>query len=74
MTVGHIDVATEHEAVYSYPESAVLKPEQVMEWLQIGHKVFDLLDIPCIRLGKRTRRYLAKHVLEFLDAQREDPI
>ena len=73
MTVAHIG-STEHEDVYAYPESAVLKPAQVMEWLQIGPKVFDLLDIPCIRLGKKTRRYLAKHVLEFMDAQREDPV
>ena len=67
MTGAHIG-STEHEEIFAYPDSAVLKPDQVMEWLQIGPKVFDLLPIRCVRLGPKTRRYLAKHVLEFLEA------
>ena len=72
-TAAHIG-PIENEVVYAYPESAVLKPAQVMEWLQIGPKVFEFLPIRCIRLGPKTRRYLAKHVLEFLDGEGNYPL
>ena len=59
--------------VLAYPPEAVLKPAQVMEWLQVGPKVFELLPIKYIRMVPKTRRYLAKHVLDYLDGEGNCP-
>jgi hypothetical protein len=53
--------------IRAYPAEAVLTKAQVAEWLQVSTKTVERLGIPRIRLGYRTPRYLAKHVLKFLD-------
>lgn len=55
------------ESVVSYPPEAVLDIEQVAEWLQVSKRHAERLHIPCIYLGTRTRRYIGKQVLEFLE-------
>ena len=40
-----------------------------MTWLQVGPKVFEDLPIRYFRMGQKTRRYLAKHILDYLDAE-----
>jgi hypothetical protein len=54
----------------AYPPEAVLTIEQLADWLQMGKRSVERLDLPCIYLGTRTRRYLAKHVLEYLDRRK----
>lgn len=51
----------------AYPPETVLTIEQVAEWLQTSVRSVERLDIPCIYLGTRTRRYLAKVVLKYLE-------
>lgn len=57
----------------SYPPETLLTFDQLLDYLQISRKVAErrrLADkIPFINLGKRSRRYLMKHVLEFLDEE-----
>jgi hypothetical protein len=50
-----------------YTPETVLTIEQVAEWLQIGERSAEDLHLPCFYLGTRTRRYLAKHVLEYIE-------
>lgn len=52
--------------VVSYPPEAVLEIQHVAEWLRVGVRTVERLDIPCVFLGTRTRRYLAKDVLTYL--------
>ncbi len=48
----------------------VLTREQVAELLQVKPRQLDRLEVPCLNLGHRTKRYLAKDVLAWLEAQR----
>lgn len=52
----------------SYASETILTPAQVAEWLQVSTKTLAHLPIPSKRLGHRTRRYLARDVLEYLSA------
>ena len=45
---------------------AVLTTDQVCAWLQISERQLQRLDLPVIRLGKRTIRYHVGTVLEHL--------
>ena len=53
--------------VRAYPSEAVLTIEQVAEWLQMSVRSVERLDLPCVYLGTRTRRFLAKHIVEYLE-------
>lgn len=53
--------------VVAYPAEAVLTIEQVAEWLQVSKRQAERLHIPCLYLGTRSRRYLGKTVLEYLE-------
>lgn len=48
------------------PET-VLTIEDVARWLMISKRSAESLNLPCFYLGTRTRRYLAKHVLEYIE-------
>lgn len=52
-----------------YTAETVLTIEQVADWLQVSKRQAERLSIPCFYLGTRTRRYLGKSVLEFLQAK-----
>lgn len=53
--------------VVAHPAEAVLDIEHVAEWLGVSKRQAERLGIPCFYLGTRTRRYLGKTVLEFLE-------
>lgn len=53
--------------VVAHPPEAVLDIHQLAEWLQVSKRQAERLGIPCFYLGNRTRRYLGKTVLEFLE-------
>jgi hypothetical protein len=57
------------ETPKGYIPETVLTIEQVAEWLQISKRSAEDLHIPCIYLGTRTRRYLAKSVLAYLEGK-----
>lgn len=50
-----------------YAPGAILSIEHVATWLGVGVRTVEQMDIPCIMIGPRTRRYLAGHVTEYLD-------
>lgn len=54
----------------AHPPEAVLNIEQVAEWLQVSTRTVERLDIPCVFLGVRTRRYLAKDILKYMDQRK----
>lgn len=55
----------------AYPAHAVLTIKQVAEWLQVGVRSVERMNIPCVMLGTRTRRFVAKDVLRYLDRRTE---
>lgn len=56
--------------VLSYPPEAILELKHVADWLRVGERTAEKLDIPCVFLGTRTKRYLGKDVLAYLDKRK----
>ena len=56
--------------VIAYPENAVLEIGHVAAWLRVSERTVERLDIPFALLGKRTKRYLARDVIAYLEAKR----
>jgi len=48
----------------------ILTREEVAGWLKVRPRQVERLRIPCIDLGRKTKRYLVKDVLAWLDAKR----
>ena len=53
----------------AYAAETVLTIEEVADWLSVHPKTVRTLGIKTVRLGHSTVRYLAKHVLEYMDAK-----
>jgi hypothetical protein len=53
------------------PETRILTPEQLAEWLQVSERQVERMDaIPYFLAGgKRSKRYLVRTVLAWLDKQ-----
>jgi hypothetical protein len=49
----------------------ILTRQQVAEWLQVRPRQLDTVGVPFISLGYKTKRYLAKDVLAWLESQRK---
>lgn len=49
---------------------AVLTPAEVAAWLRLRPRQVQRLGVPCINLGRKTKRYLRKDVLAWLDGKR----
>jgi len=49
---------------------AILTRDEVAALLKIKPRQVGRLGVPCIDLGRKTKRYLAKDVLAWLDAKR----
>jgi hypothetical protein len=47
----------------------VLLIEEVAEWLNVSVRTIERYPIKRISLSDHTRRYLAKHVLEYLESK-----
>ena len=52
---------------------AILTAREVAAWLKITPRQVQRLGIPCVDLGRKTKRYLAKDVLAWLEAYRRQP-
>lgn len=50
--------------------TVVLTRDEVAAWLKVKPRQVERLGVPCIDLGRKTKRYLAKDVLAWLDAKR----
>jgi hypothetical protein len=53
----------------AYAPETVLTLEEVAEWLIVSPRTVERLPIKRVAVGERTRRYLAKHVLEYLEGK-----
>jgi hypothetical protein len=51
-------------------QSLSLEIAHVAAWLRVSERTIERLDIPFALLGKRTKRYLAADVIEFLHNRR----
>jgi len=58
--------------VQSPPIDAVLTREQVAEWLKVNPRQVERLGIPCLDLGRKTKRYFEKDVVAWLQAKRTE--
>ena len=54
------------------PRDALLKADEVADWLKVERRQIQRLGIPCIDLGRKTPRYLVKDVLAWLETRRRD--
>jgi hypothetical protein len=52
-----------------YPDNAILTLAQVAVGLQISVRSAERIRFPVLHVGKRTRRYLWRAVIAFLEAQ-----
>jgi hypothetical protein len=52
-----------------YSPETILTTEEVAAWLDVHPKTVRKLGIKTCHLGHSTVRYLAKHVLEYMDAK-----
>jgi len=50
--------------------NAILTREEVAGWLKVRPRQVERLRIPCIDLGRKTKRYLVQDVLAWLDGKR----
>ena len=50
--------------------NAILTREEVAGWLKVRPRQVERLRIPCIDLGRKTKRYLVQDVLAWLDVKR----
>ena len=48
----------------------VLTRDEVAGWLKVEPRQVERLGVPCLRLGRKTLRYLRSDVLAWLEAQR----
>jgi len=49
---------------------AILTRDEVAGWLKLRPRQIERLGIPCIDLGRKTKRYLAEDVTAWLQAKR----
>lgn len=63
----HDRVDIQPQQPVTFHETSILTIEQVADWLQISVRLVERLDIPCVYLGRRTRRYIGKVVLDHLE-------
>ena len=52
---------------------AVLTRDEVAAWLKLRPRQIERLGVPCIDLGRKTKRYLGQDVLAWLEAKRQTP-
>jgi hypothetical protein len=50
--------------------NAVMTREQVAVWLQVRPRQVERLGVPCLDLGRKTKRYLAREVLAWIQERR----
>jgi hypothetical protein len=58
------------EPVISYDETAILELSHVAAWLRISERQVERLPIAYSLLGPRTRRYLGRDVLAYLESKK----
>ncbi len=57
------------QATASSPEG-IMTRDEVAAWLKVAPRQIERLGIPCLDLGKKTKRYLVKGVAAWLETKR----
>ena len=50
--------------------NGIMTRDEVAAWLKVAPRQVDRLGIPCIDLGRKTKRYLVKDVAAWLESKR----
>lgn len=50
---------------------AILTRDEVAAWLKVRPRQVERLGVPCLDLGRKTKRYLGRDVLAWLEARRQ---
>src|SRR2546421_4458878 len=50
--------------------NAILTRDEVAAWLKVKPRQVERLGVPCLDLGRKTKRYVVKDLLEWLQAKR----
>lgn len=50
--------------------SAILTRDEVAAWLKVKPRQVERLGVPCLDLGRKTKRYYGRDVLRWLERQR----
>ena len=48
----------------------IMTRDEVAAWLKVAPRQIERLGIPCLDLGKKTKRYLVKEVAAWLETKR----
>jgi hypothetical protein len=52
------------------PDNALLTEDELASWFRVSGRTLDKVsDVPSVRFGKRSRRYLVRAVLRWLERQ-----
>jgi hypothetical protein len=51
-------------------DDGILTRNEVAEWLKVKPRQIDRLGVPQINLGRKTKRYLRRDVVQWLEQQR----
>ena len=57
------------QATASSP-GGIMTRDEVAAWLKVAPRQIERLGIPCLDLGKKTKRYLVKDVAAWLETKR----
>lgn len=50
----------------------ILTRDEVASWIKVRPRQVERMGVPCLDLGRRTKRYLAQDVLTWLEKRRLD--
>jgi len=50
--------------------NGILTRDEVAQWLKVRPRQVERLGVPCLDLGRKTKRYVVKDLLEWLQAKR----
>ena len=50
----------------------ILTRDEVASWIKVRPRQVERMGVPCLDLGRRTKRYLAQDVLAWLENRRLD--
>jgi hypothetical protein len=53
-----------------YAPDDILNRDEVAAWLKVKPRQVERLGVPCLDLGRKTKRYLARDVFRFLEEKR----
>ena len=52
--------------------NGILTRDEVARWLKVRARQVERLGVPCLDLGRKTKRYLVKDLLEWLQVKRDE--